>query len=163
MSTSLGGELQSLTTQLKVALEERAAAQIEVSRLKHHQEMQDGDRFTHRNEYLPYERLRIQLEEAEGKAELLHRSSYPKATESSSHAAVRSDPEVVRLKLALLELEERELKQRKADPDDDLSEQLLKAQERLIKRRPIPYSAPYRTLLSCPPHIRISPTPSTWT
>ncbi len=135
MSTSLGGELQSLTTQLKVALEERAAAQIEVGRLENREEMQDDGRFTRSKERLAHERLRIQLEEAEGKAELLHRSSYPKATESSSRAAVRSDPEVVRLKLALLELDEQELDRRKANPDDDLSKQLLEARERLIKAK----------------------------
>ncbi len=133
MSTSLGGDLQSLTTQLKVALEERAAAQIDVSRLENRVRMLDGGRFSRNKERFAFDRLRIKLEEAEGKAELQHRSSYLKATESSSRAAVRSDPEVVRLKQALLELEEQEFDRRKANPDEDLSEQLLKARERLIK------------------------------
>lgn len=133
MSTSLGGELQSLTTHLKVALEERAAAQIEVGRLENREKMLNNGRFTLSKERLVSKRLHIQLEEAEGKAVLQHRNSYPKATESSSLAAVRSDPEVIRLKLALLELEEQELEQRKSNPDDDLSNQLLEARERLIK------------------------------
>ena len=135
MSTSLDGELQSLTTQLKVALEERAAAQIEVGRLEKREKVQDGGRFTFSKERFARQHLQIQLEEAEGKAEIQHRISYPKATESSSRAAVRSDPEVVRLKQAILELEEQELDRRRANPDDDLSEQILKARERLIKAK----------------------------
>ncbi len=133
MSKSLDGELETLTTQLKVALEERAVAQIEVNRLENLEQMQDGGRFTRSKERFAYNRLRIQLEEAEGKAELQHRSSYPKATESSARAAVKSDPDVVRLKQALLELDEQEFARLKASPEDDLSEKLLKARERQIK------------------------------
>ncbi len=133
MSTSLGGELQTLTAQLKVALEEQSAAQIEVSRLEYRLQMLDGGKFARNKERFSYDRLRIDLEEAEGRAEIQHRSSFPKSTESSSRAAVKSDPEVVRLKRVLLELEEKDFDRRKANPDEDLSEQLLKARERLIK------------------------------
>jgi chromosome segregation ATPase len=56
------------------------------------------------------EKLEIQLAQAEGYAEAEHRAINPKATESSSRAAVRSNDVVVATKLEIVSLkEEKEL------------------------------------------------------
>lgn len=53
------------------------------------------------------EKLRIRLEEAEGKASVQHRSAFLKATDASTRAAVNCDEKVVALRLQMRELREK--------------------------------------------------------
>ncbi len=131
METALSREMQTLTEQLKSALVERADAQIVVGRLS---DEDNGDGTPEgRKNARKRARLALRLEEAEGRAEIVHRLSYTKATDSSAKAAVKSDPTVVRLREEIFDLREQEYSE---DGDEGRSrrvEKLRDAEDRLLR------------------------------
>jgi len=117
-------EIYSLPDKLNHALERKVKAQVEVSRLetaveklearlkqeKEQSEDQDnddnGDEDTELIEMeAELKKLKVQLDEAESRAELDFRHNTPKTTENQVKATVCADENVSRLKLELIEQE----------------------------------------------------------
>lgn len=120
-------QIESIPATLSNALERRAKAQIEVARLKRqiskleaeieregneddNDEADDSDDLEDELALLKLESefktLKLQVSEAEDKAEMEFRSSAPKPTNEHVKAAVGSDPEVSRLRRECLKAEE---------------------------------------------------------
>lgn len=117
-------EIYSLPDKLNRALERKVRAQVEVSRLetaveklevrlkqeKEQSESQDNDDNEDEDTELiemetELKKLKVQLDEAESRAELDFRRNTPKTTENQVKATVCADENVSRLKLELIEQE----------------------------------------------------------
>jgi chromosome segregation ATPase len=117
-------EIYSLPDKLNRALERKVKAQVEVSRLeteveklevrlkqeKEQSEAQDNDDNEDEDTELiemeaELKKLKVQLDEAESRAELDFRRNTPKTTENQVKATVCADENVSRLKLELIEQE----------------------------------------------------------
>ena len=120
-------QIESIPATLSKALERRAKAQIEVARLKRriskleaeierevdeddNDEADESDGLEDELALLKIESefktIKLQVSEAEDKAEMEFRSSAPKPTNEHVKAAVGSDPEVIRLRHECLKAEE---------------------------------------------------------
>lgn len=113
MDKTLQQRIEEYPTVLYNALKKLAECEREVAQLEEEEKMSPQHTFSFEGERRlvklesAINLLKIKLDQAKSEVEVAHRAENPKATESSSKAAVLSDEKVADLRAELVALEER--------------------------------------------------------